>query len=67
LELILGKGDGDLYSIIFFEEGMTQQVTKNLPVVVLFALTFGPLLAVTRNHILGSIELDEAKITQTIK
>ncbi|MDO9042629.1 MAG: hypothetical protein Q7U64_09850 [Desulfocapsaceae bacterium] len=46
---------------------MTQQVTKNLPVVVLFALTFGPLLAVTRNHILGSIELDEAKITQTIK
>lgn len=45
---------------------MTQQVTKNLPLVVLFALTFGPLLAVTRNHILGSIELDEAKITQTI-
>ena len=51
----------------FFEEGMTQQVTKNLPLVVLFALTFGPLLAVARNHILGSIELDEAKITQAIK
>ncbi|MCX5870947.1 MAG: TetR/AcrR family transcriptional regulator [Deltaproteobacteria bacterium] len=60
---ILGKGEGDLYRMIF-EEGAAQQVTKNLPLVVLFALTFGPLLAVARDHILGFIELDEPLITQ---
>ena len=60
---IFGKGEGDLYRMIF-EEGVAQQVTKDLPLVCLFALTFGPLLAVARDHILGFIELDEALITQ---
>lgn len=61
---IFGKGEGDLFRMIF-EEGVAQQVMKNLPLVVLFSLTFGPLLAVARDHILGFIELDESLITQT--
>jgi AcrR family transcriptional regulator len=61
---ILGKGEGDLFRMIF-EEGVAQQVMKNLPLVVLCALTFGPLVAVARDHILGFIELDDSLITQT--
>jgi hypothetical protein len=33
-----------------------------LPLVILFALAFGPLLAVARDHILGFISLDDALI-----
>ena len=35
---------------------------KNLPLAILFALAFGPLLAVARDHILGFITLDEGLI-----
>ena len=48
-----------------FEEGVSQQVMKNLPLVVLFALAFGPLLTVARDHILGFVVLDEPVLMQT--
>ena len=38
---------------------------KNLPLVVLFALAFGPLLTVARDHILGFVVLDEPVLMQT--
>jgi len=50
-----------------FEEGVSRQVMKELPLVILFALSFGPLLAVARDHILGFIELDDALILQTME
>ncbi|MBC8019499.1 MAG: TetR/AcrR family transcriptional regulator [Verrucomicrobia bacterium] len=50
-----------------FQEGITQQILKELPLVVLFALFFGPVLAVARDHILGFVELDEILIHQTIE
>lgn len=62
---LLGKGgDGDLYRRLL-EEGSALQVVKDLPLVVLFALAFGPLLAVARDHILGFVELDASLIAQT--
>lgn len=56
----------DIYRELF-EEGVAQQVIKQLPLVVLFALAFGPLITVARDHILGFIILDDTLITQTIQ
>lgn len=50
-----------------FELGITQQILKDLPLVILFALFFGPVLSVARDHILGFVELDEAMIHRTIE
>ena len=64
---ILGEKEGcDIYRDLF-EDGISQQVIKDFPLVILFALSFGPLLAVARDHILGFVELDEALITWTIE
>jgi len=63
---ILGDTDQkDVYRELF-EEGLAQQDVKQLPMVVLFALAFGPLITVARDHILGFVVLDEALIEQTI-
>lgn len=63
---ILGKkNECDLF-LELFEEGLRQQVMKDFPLVILFALSFGPLLAVARDHILGFITLEDLLIAQTI-
>ncbi|MBC7962045.1 MAG: TetR/AcrR family transcriptional regulator [Steroidobacteraceae bacterium] len=49
------------------EEGVDRQVMKNLPQATLFALAFGPLLTVTRDHILGFISLDDSLIVRTVE
>lgn len=56
----------DIYRELF-EEGVARQVIKQLPLVVLFALAFGPLITVARDHILGFVGLDDRLITQTIE
>lgn len=64
---ILGKtGNKDIYRELF-EEGVSRQVVKELPMVVLFALAFGPLITVARDHILGFVTLDDILITRTIE
>jgi TetR/AcrR family transcriptional regulator, repressor of fatR-cypB operon len=64
---IMGKtGNKDIYRDLF-EEGVAQQVIKELPMVVLFALAFGPLITVARDHILGFVTLDDVLITRTIE
>ena len=50
-----------------FEQGITQQILKDLPLVILFDLFFGPVLSVARDHILGFVELNETLIHQTIE
>lgn len=57
-EKVFGKKDKDLVTQLF-EEGQQQQIIKDLPLPVLFALTFGPLVDVCRDHILQFMELDE--------
>lgn len=64
---ILGKKGGcDVFRELF-DEGISRQVMKDLPLVILFALAFGPLLAVARDHILGFIKLDDQLIARTIE
>ena len=63
---ISGEADEkDIYRKLF-EEALAKKVIKDLPLVVLFALAFGPLITVARDHILGFVVLDEALIKQTI-
>ena len=64
---LLGEMEDRFVYRELFDEGIAQQVLKDVPVPIFFALTFGPLLAVARDHILGFISLDEALIARTIE
>lgn len=57
--------DKDIYRKLF-EEGLSRQVIKDLPLVVLFSLAFGPLISVARDHILGFVSLDDDLIVKII-
>lgn len=64
---LLGTKEGcDVFKELF-QEGITQQVMKDLPLVILFDLSFGPILAVSRDHILGFIVLDDELIVRTVE
>ncbi len=64
---ILGKdGDHNIFKD-FFEEGITQQVIKDLPLSMLFALSFGPLVALARDHTLGFVLLDNTSIEKIVE
>lgn len=45
-----------------FEEGIEESILKDLPVVALFGLAFGPLASLVRDHTLEFIDLDETLI-----
>jgi hypothetical protein len=47
-----------------FEQGISQQILKDLPVSVLSSLAIGPMLYVIRDHTLGFVVLDESLIRQ---
>ncbi len=61
-----GKKDKDLVTELF-EEGLNQQIIKDLPLPILSALSFGPLIDACRDHILQFIELDDTLINQIIE
>lgn len=64
---LLGTKEGcDVFKELF-EDGISRQVMKDLPLVILFDLAFGPILAVARDHILGFIVLDDALIARTVE
>jgi AcrR family transcriptional regulator len=64
---ILGKGEDSDLCRGLLEEGLAQHQVKELPLAVLFALAYGPLIAVARDHNLGFIELDERLIKATVQ
>jgi len=64
-EKFLGRKNKDLATELF-EAGQQQQIIKDLPLPILSALTFGPLVDVCRDHILQFIELDEPLIDRII-
>ena len=65
-EKFLGRKNKDLVTELF-EEGLQQRIIKDLPLPILSALTFGPLVNVCRDHILQFIELDNALISRIIE
>jgi AcrR family transcriptional regulator len=50
-----------------FKLGMAEKVLKDLPIPILSGLFFGPLLSVTRDHVLGFLQLDEPLIQAAIE
>jgi AcrR family transcriptional regulator len=64
---LLGEKEGCNEFRDLFEEGVSRQVIKEFPLVVLFALSFGPLVSTARDHILGFVTMDNALITRIIE
>ncbi|HNS16047.1 MAG TPA: TetR/AcrR family transcriptional regulator [Syntrophorhabdaceae bacterium] len=61
---ILGKtGDSSIFKDLF-EEGISSHTIKELPIVMIFALAFGPMVCLARDHILGLIKLQDAHIVK---
>jgi len=63
---LVGTGRNDVYSALF-ADGIAQQVMKDLPRPALFALAFGPLLSVARDHICGFLALDDELIRRCVE
>jgi AcrR family transcriptional regulator len=61
---VLGKSGKHDIVMEIFKEGISQQILKDLPVLVLFSLAFGPLLSLMRDHIFGFVTLDDPLIKQ---
>lgn len=63
---LVKKGKLNVYRELF-DEGVKNQVIKDLPLPVLFSLAFGPVLGVARDHILGFTSLNDALITRVVE
>lgn len=66
-DIIQGKREERDVFHELLEYGASQHVMKDLPLIALFALTFGPLLTVARDHILDFIQLDDHLIEMTVE
>lgn len=64
-EKLFGKKDWNMIAALF-EEALAQRIIKDLPLPVLFALAFGPLVDVCRDHILEFIVLDDLLVERTV-
>jgi AcrR family transcriptional regulator len=60
------RKDGNII-VELFAEARKQRVIKDLPEPILFALTFGPLADICRDHILEFITLDDRLIDQVVE
>ena len=63
----MGKSGGQNPFVNLFEQGIAQQVLKDLSLFVLSALTFSPLIALARDHTFDLIKLDESTIMRSIE
>jgi TetR/AcrR family transcriptional regulator, repressor of fatR-cypB operon len=61
-----GKRDNRGVYHELFKEGVSRQEIKDLPQTVLFALAFGPVVTVVRDHILDFTRLDDTMIEKII-
>jgi AcrR family transcriptional regulator len=62
---LLGQSGSQDMLMNIFNEGVEQQLLKELPKAVLFSLACGPLISLVRDHIFGVIVLDETLIEKT--
>lgn len=60
-------GENKDIATTLFHDAQDEQIVKDLPLAVLFALGFGPLFALARNHALGFIQLDENMIERSVE
>ena len=60
-----GRKDKNIITELM-EDARNQQVIKDLPLPILHALTFGPLIDVCRDHILEFITLDDSLVERTV-
>jgi AcrR family transcriptional regulator len=66
-ERLLGKArDIDLFRHLL-QEGIDRRELKDLPLALHFALAFGPILSLLRDHILAFVELDDALIQKAVE
>lgn len=66
-EKILGASIGKTDMIwALMEEGIRGGSIKDLPILLLFALSFGPLIMASRDHALGFVELTPGNIELTV-
>lgn len=59
-------GKTDIYRDLFMD-GIVSGELRQLPLPILFSLAFGPLVSVTRDHILGFVALDDRLIASIIE
>jgi len=64
---LLGQADNRNLFQELFQEGVAKKLLKDLPVNALFALAFGPMIFLARDHIIGLALLDEKVIAQCIE
>ena len=65
-EKLFGKNNRDIITELF-NEALGKGIVKDLPLPVLFALTFGPLINISRDHILHFVELDDELISRCVE
>lgn len=65
-ELMLGQGDRNLV-LDLFEEGRREGVVKDLPIPILYALAFGPLIQVCRDAAFGFLTLDDRLLDDSVE
>lgn len=65
-ELMLGKVDGNLV-LDLFEEGRREGIVKDLPIPVLYALAFGPLIQICRDAAFGFLTLDDRLLADSVE
>ncbi|MEN6375436.1 MAG: TetR/AcrR family transcriptional regulator [Smithella sp.] len=63
-ERLLSKHDNHDIVMDIFDQGIEQQIFKELPKAVLFSLAFGSMIILMRDHILGFFTLDDFLIKQ---
>ncbi len=66
MNLILNQHEGGNMFMELFRDGVEQKVMKDLPIIMLCALSFGPWMSLTRDHIFSLIELDDTLIEQVV-
>ena len=62
---VFGRKDRNIIGDLF-EEARSSNLVKDLPLPALFALAFGPLVDVCRDHILEFLTLDDRLIDRTV-
>lgn len=61
---VMGKTEGSNILEELFKKGVSQQAIKDIPIIMLFALAFAPLLSLARDHTLGLIKMKDAHIVK---